>query len=111
MGVSLKVRFERNDDAMKSAFAFSWTYKDFEIRTLPSGRTGLPHLELIKYKENGACFVLAFYDWDKEGGQLRFVGNRPLEHIAEIDVSPIWKQLWLACQMLQDWYERERYED
>ncbi len=88
-------------------FEFRWSYKDFVICSM-QGRDGLPYLELTaKCPDGDARFVLAYYRWDKEGGELRFVGNRPLEHIAEIDVTPIWKQLWLACQMLQDWYFKE----
>lgn len=89
-------------------FSFNWKYKEFEIRTQTSYRTGLPYLELVKWHEDHkTCFVLAFYNWDKEGGRLQFVGNRPLEEISELDIGSIWKQLWLTCKMLQDWYEKE----
>lgn len=91
-----------------NGFEFYWSYKDFVIRSVQSRINSLPYLELTaKCANSDARFTLATYHWDKEGGGLHFIGNRPLEHISEIDVTPIWKQLWLACKMLQDWYEKE----
>lgn len=96
-----------------SNFDFHWKYNDFEIASTKNIRTSLPYIELIKWEypegKKPYCFTLAIYDWDDEGGELRFVGNRPFEYIADIDVTSIWKQLWLACKMLADWYEKERY--
>ena len=97
-------------------FDFHWKYNEFEIRTIQTHyidtNKTLPYIELVKwiYKENEKpyCFTLAYYKWDSEGGELIFVGNRPFEFIAEIDIQIIWKQLWLACKMLQDVYEKER---
>lgn len=94
-------------------FEINWKYEDFEIRTTQGfDKQTLPYIELVKwvYSENEKpyCFVLAYYKWDREGGELSFVGNRPFECIAEIDIQPIWKQLWLACKMLQDAWEKER---
>ena len=94
-------------------FEFSWTYGDYKIRSMSNGEGNPPYVELIKRCENSngkSYFItLAFYRWDREGGELTFVGNRPFEEIAELDLAPIWKQLWLACKMLQDWYEKERW--
>lgn len=96
----------------KNLFEFNWKYKDFEIRTIRRNSTDLPYVELIKWVhdvESHYCYTLAYYRWDREGGELHFVGNRPFKDIAELDLTPIWKQLWLACEMLTDWYEKEHY--
>lgn len=93
-------------------FDFNWKHKDFEIKTTHTfGSVNDPYIELIKWcnkNDKRYCFTLAYYRWNDDGGELIFVGNRPFEEIAEIDVQPIWKQLWLACKMLQDIYEKER---
>ena len=94
-------------------FKFSWQYKDFEIRTTTRLSSKTPYLELVKWeydKRRGQnyCYTLASYHWDDEGGELHFVGDRPFRDIAELDLTPIWKQLWLACDMLKDWYEKEQ---
>lgn len=88
-------------------FEFNWKFKDFEIRTTHTyGEVQTPYLELVKWYEydgKRSCFTLADWNRDREGNwELRFVGNRPLEYIAEIDLSPIWKQLFLAQKMLED---------
>lgn len=97
-------------------FEFTWKYGDFEIRTTRALSEGhAPYVELVKWEEghNGkrSCFTLAYYRWDDEGGELSFVGERPFEEISEIDISPVWKQLCLACQMLKDWCDKEYQED
>ena len=94
-------------------FEFHWKYKEFEIRSANTfGKGGNPYIELVKWTQDSRgksyCFTLAFYKWDSEGGELIFVGDRPFTEIAEIDVAPIWKQLWLACGMLKDVFEKER---
>jgi len=90
----------------KTPFEFNWKYKDFEIRTSNILLSNLPYMELVKWKTDNAgksfCYTLAYYRWDKEGGELHFVCNRPFRDIAELDLTPIWKQLWLACDMLLD---------
>lgn len=98
----------------KNPFSFNWKYKEFEIRT--TNMNGIaPYVELIKYrssddKTSPYCYTLAYYQWNEEGGELIFVGDRPFEDIAEIDIQPIWKQLWLACKMFKDWVEKEEDE-
>ena len=95
-------------------FEFHWKYGDFEINVSHNLSTKLPYIDLVKWvypddNKKPYCYSLAYYEWNDEGGELHFVGNRPFEDIAEVDLTPIWKQLWLACKMLQDWYEKERY--
>lgn len=90
-----------------NTFEFKWKYGDFEIRSCKNPRTELPELELVKWRNDTTCFALAFFKFGKEGGDLHFVGNRPFQEIAEIDLTPIWKQLWLAAEMLDDWYNKE----
>lgn len=88
-------------------FDFNWKFKDFEIRTTHTyGENKEPYVELIKWEEHNGrrhCFTLAYWNYDKDGyPSLVFVGERPLEFIAELDVSVIWKQLFLAQQMFED---------
>ncbi len=87
-------------------FDFSWKYKDFEIRTTHTyGKIQEPYVELVKWEDyNGrrTCFTLAYWDVSEDGAELRFVCDRPFEYLAEIDVSVIWKQLFLAQQMFED---------
>ena len=91
-------------------FEFSWKSDSFEIRSIQTNDK--PYIELVKWctseNKRSHCFVLASYHWDDEGGELHFIGNRPFEEIADINIQPIWKQLWLACAMLKDWYSKHR---
>jgi len=102
---------------MKNNFDFTWKYKDFEIRTTHSyGKVQRPYIELIYHylDDNGRdyCFTLAYWHKNQSGGyDLIFVGDRPLEYIAEIDVSVIWKQLYLAQQMFEDAEARDGDSD
>lgn len=88
-------------------FDFNWKFQDFEIRTTHTyGENPVPYVELVKWDDNNGkryCYTLAYWHRDKDGfWELRFVGDRPLRHIAEIDVSVIWKQLFLMQQMFLD---------
>lgn len=95
-------------------YSFDWKYKDFEIRTTPSIIGGEPYIELLKWDktESGKeyCFTLAYWYKDDEGYELHFVGDRPLEYISELNISEIWKQLFLAQQMLQDAWSKSNEE-
>lgn len=96
-------------------FEFNWKFKDFEIRmahTFAIGMMRMPYLELVKWDvtEGGRsyCYTLAYWHRDKDGEwELRFVGSRPFDQIAEVDISPIWEQLFLAQQMFMDAEEKE----
>ena len=98
-----------------NAFEFSWKYKEFEIKSTKSVNANKPpYVELIMWDEyNGkpSCFTLAIYNWDSEGGEWHFVGERPFKYIADIDISTIWKQMWLASEMYNDWYKKEFEND
>ena len=91
---------------MNADFEFSWKFQDFEIRTTRSLKGGTPYLELIKWNDNDGrpyCYTLAYWHRGRDGDwELHFVCDRPLTDIAEEDLSPIWKQLFLAQQMLID---------
>lgn len=94
-----------------SNFEFNWKYEDFEIRT-HSASTDKPYIELVKWdgKSGGkkSCYVLAFFHWNREeGGEWNFVGNRPFEAIADVQIEVIWKQMWYAAKMFVDWREKE----
>ncbi|GEM_PF-5162996 len=89
-------------------FEFHWKYGEFEIRTSHSP-LGKPAVELIKWEDNSdRCLTLASYSWSKdEGGEWRFIGDRPFVYISSIEIAKIWKQLWLAGELFTDWYEKE----
>lgn len=95
---------------MDKTFEFTWQYDHYEVRTT-RGWNGKPYIELVKWCEssNGRrwCYTLAYWHMDDEGPELHFVGDRPLRDIAKEDLTPIWTQLCLAQQMLQDWYDKE----
>lgn len=99
----------------KSGFSFSWTYKDFEIRTTANTVSDRPYVELVKwyYDRSGrrCCYTLAYWAIDENGAELRFVGDRPFRDIADIDIGCIWKQLWLAGDMFNDWLVKESNND
>lgn len=96
-------------------FDLNWKFKDFEIRTTHvCGKEEIPYLELIKHDrdDNGRdyAFTLGYWHEDEDGDYvLRFVCERPLEYIADIDIGAIWKQLYLAQQMFED--ARRKSED
>lgn len=96
-----------------STFEFNWRYAGFEIRTTHGLRSNEPYVELVKHDtdRNGRdyVFTLAYWHIDDEGAELRFVGDRPFEYIAEIDINKIWKQMWLAGEMMNDWYKKEHW--
>lgn len=85
-------------------FDFNWKFQDFEIRTVHHNKK--EYIELVKWDESCGkpyCFTLAYWTHDNDGDySLRFVGDRPWTEIAEIDISVIWKQLFLAQQMFED---------
>lgn len=90
----------------KADFEFDWKFRDFQIRTAHRGMNG-SYIELVKWYERPDgrqyCFTLAYWHRTKDGfWELKFVGDRPFEEIAEIDIGTIWKQLWLAQQMFMD---------
>ncbi len=88
------------------AKTLNWTKGDLEVRTTTSVM-GEPYIELVRWQtdENGRryCFTLAYFHKNKEGYvELHFVGDRPFNEIAEIDINDVWKELWLSCLFLSD---------
>ncbi len=100
------------EPSFSNDFEFYWKYKNYEIKTCRGALN--TNIELLQSttdsKGRPYKFTLAYYQWDNEGGNLIFVGDRPFKHIADIDINTIWKQLWLACDMLKDYYDKERSE-
>lgn len=92
-------------------FEFNWRYAGFEIRTTHGLRSDEPYVELVMHDtdSNGRdyIFTLAYWYMGKDEPELRFVTDRPFKYIADIDISRIWYQLWLAGEMLTDWYQKE----
>ena len=83
-------------------FKINWEKGDFAIRTIDNN--GKPYVELVKYENDHTgrrfCYTLAFFRTDYEGARLIFVGERPFEEIAQLDISEIWHELWLTNLML-----------
>lgn len=96
------------DENNRINYEFNWKFGEFEIRTTHRilGNDE-PYIELIKWDDDDKgrrfCFTLAYFHIDKDGyPELHFVGDRPFQEIADIDIGKIWKQLWYAQEMLQD---------
>lgn len=101
-------------------FEFNWKFKDYEIRTRNSlaatSEKSFPYVELVKWDTSGNknyCYTLAYFHYDKQEPdvELRFIGERPFENIAEIDIQPVWKQLWLAGAMMKETMKQVKDEE
>lgn len=95
-------------------FNFSWKFKNFEIHTVHQDskdknspiRKNCP-VELIKYvdEKHSSCYVVAWFELDKEGYELHFIGNRPMVDIDPDEMKSIWFQLQAAQKMLDAYFE------
>lgn len=94
-------------------FKVNWEKGDFAVRT--TDNNGKPYVELVKYENDKSgrryCFTLAFFKMDDEGARLIFVGDRPFEYIAKLDIADIWDELWLTNLMLAKQAQEGDYED
>lgn len=105
---------------MNKNFSFSWEFKNFAIRTVHEKwddnnkcfdkstplRKNCP-IELVKYFDNAhsSCFVVAWFELDDEGYELRGIGNRLFEYIDSDEISTIWKELQAAQKMLDAYFD------
>jgi hypothetical protein len=61
---------------------------DLEYRELGAGRSAeIVHWFVSSSSGNEVCCTLLFYEHNKEGYYVRFVGDRPFEHWSE----DLWK--------------------
>lgn len=105
---------------MNSKFDFSWEFNDFKIQTVHERwdkdnrcydkstplRKHCP-VELIKYLDDrhGSNIVVAWFELDDEGYELRGIGNRLFEYIDADEISIIWVELQAAQKMLDAYFE------
>ena len=92
-------------------FNISWKYKDYELRKTSSLSKAADYWELVKWQDNNSCFVLAYFAQDKEGWELKFVGDRPFEYIEEDDLFTVWNALKMTCRTLNDYFNIARVLD
>ena len=93
---------------------FSYKYKDYELRACPERLVKFQEdeknetIDFVKWnmdsKGDRYCFSLAYWIRDKEGYDLKFVGNRPFEHIDAEDVEAVWTALKMAQEVLDAWF-------
>ena len=95
---------------------FSWKYKDYELKACPKRLARFSEdepnetIDLIKYFDYDGrrlCYSLAYFIRKSEGYDLRFVGNRPFEDIAEVDVLKVWEGLKTAQAVLDAFFRNE----
>ena len=94
-------------------FKVNWEKGDFAIRTMDNN--GKPDVELVKYENDDTgrryCFTLAYFRMDRDGARLIFVGDRPFDYIAKLDISEIWHELWLTNLMLTKQAQDGEYDE
>ena len=97
---------------MEKPFRFEWDYEEFGVRTTTS-LGGRPYVELVKWyeSENGRrnCYTIAYWTHDREGWNLRFVGDRMLE-VSQLHIEKIWPQLCAAQIMFEAWLKDQEEE-
>lgn len=54
---------------------------------------------------------MAYFRMDRDGARLIFVGDRPFEYIARLDISEIWHELWLTNLMLTKQAQDGEYDE
>ena len=93
---------------------FNWKYKDYELRACPSCLVKLnPNdknitIDFVKWlfdyeNEEKRCISIAYFVKTKEGYDLKFVGNRPFEHVESEDLAVCWAALEMAYNLLNSW--------
>lgn len=92
-------------------FKINWEKGDFAIRTT-QGKDEKPYVELVKYDTDNDtgrryCFVLAYFRRTSEDYSLVFVGDRPFDYMAKLDIGEIWHELWMTQLILNKQLEDE----
>ena len=93
---------------------FSFKYKDYELRACPKRLARFspdePNetIDLVKWDKSGDkpyTFSLAYFERYSEGYRLKFVGDRPFEHIDKEDLPILWGVLKQAQEILDYFFE------
>lgn len=95
---------------------FQWKYKDYELHACPKRLARFSEdeknvtIDLVKWFEHNGrrcCYSLAYFIRKEEGYDLRFVGGRPFDDIAEEDVLEVWDALKTAQAVLDAFFRNE----
>jgi hypothetical protein len=93
---------------------FNWKYKNYELRACPPSLVKLNSedknttIDFVKWSgpitdENRCCVSIAYFVKTNDGYDLKFVGNRPFEHIESEDLPLCWDALKMASNLLNSW--------
>lgn len=92
-------------------FKINWRKGNYEVRTTEPYSGKRPYVELVRWEQDSDgrafCFTLAYFSYNNEGCSLHFVGDRPFEYMAKLDVSEVWNELWQTQLMLQNNFDEE----
>lgn len=92
--------------------SFNWKYKDYELRACPPSlarlkpedkNTTIDFIKWFNTNEKPYCISIAYFVKTNEGYDLKFVGDRPFEHIDSEDLSVCWCALKMASNLLNSW--------
>ena len=94
----------------KIPFDFHWKHGEFEVRTT-TRINGDPYVELVKWYESKSdgrqyCYTIAYWTYNDEGWDLRFVGDRMLD-LQQLDIGKIWPQLCAAQICFDEWLQQK----
>lgn len=96
---------------------FNWKYKNYELRSRPQTlarinpedkNVTIDFVKWVNDDEKPYCFSMAYFEKDREGYELKFVGDRPFEHIEEEDLAVCWSALKMASDLLNNWFRLYR---
>lgn len=94
---------------IETPFEFHWKHGEFEVRSTTS-LNNKPYVELVHWKQdrNGRqyCYTIAYWTYNDEGWDLRFVGERMLE-LQQLDIGKIWPQLCAGQICLDEWLRQQ----
>lgn len=91
---------------------FNWSYKDYRITIIQTDKE--VDAELVKYQDNKpdsentpSCFTLAYWVDTSEGFELKFVLDRPFEHIEAEDIEKVWEALYSSQKVLDSVWKNQ----
>ena len=93
---------------------FNWKYKNYELKACPLSLARLTPedknttIDFVKWSgpitdTDRHCFSIAYFVKTNEGYDLKFVGNRPFNHIDSEDLAVCWDALKMASNLLNSW--------
>lgn len=100
---------------LKQQLEFRWKYKNYELRACPKHLARFtpdePNetIDFVLWEKDGNgkdfCFSLAYFIKGSGSYDLKFVGDRPFQYIAEEDVPYVWKALNAAQTVLDAFFD------